>query len=85
MVTKPNEEYIKMSFEKTKEATLLQFELVKIRLHLAKVNEENRSKSQRLYRLRNEASYYSILAYNAREAQQYKEQFLNKKEANKND
>ena len=80
-MVKENEQYIKMSFEKTKEATNLQLELVKIRLHLAKVNEENRSKSQRLYKLRNEASYFAMMAYNVREAQDYKEQFLSNKEA----
>ena len=83
-MTKANEEYITMSFEKTKEATTLQLELVKIRQHLAKVSEENRSKSQKLYRFRNEASYYAIMASKpAKDAQEYKEQFLNKKEDKK--
>lgn len=83
-MTKANEEFITMSFEKTKEATTLQLELVKIRHHLAKVSEENRSKSQKLYRLRNEASYYAIMASKpAKDAQEYKEQFLNKKEDKK--
>ena len=78
---KANNHYINVSFEKTKEATTLQLELVKIRLNLAKVNEENRSKSQKLYKLRNEASYYAMLAYKpAKEAQEYKEQFLTNKE-----
>ncbi len=78
---KENQEYIKMSFEKTKEATNLQLELVKIRLHLAKVKEENRSKSQKLGKLRNEASYYAMMAYKpAREVQEYKEQFLTNKD-----
>ena len=73
---KPKEESVRMSFDKTKEATQLQLELAKIREHLAKVKEENYSKSQKLGRLRNEASYYATLAYDAVDAQEYKEKFL---------
>ncbi len=79
-MSKLKTEYLDMSFEKTKEATKLQQELLEIRQDLSVLRERNRSKSQRLSRLRHESSYYCLLASNPSEAQEYKETFMSNKE-----